>query len=200
MRTNYKLVVVLKHWESRFLNPSKSKTHPKTWNLAWFHDMAHICRGKKNRPVWEKAHTLVANEVLFETKSWHVNITNGCIILTVSKINHTRCRVCSCLIRRDKREKSAMQARWDTCEQSTAQARRDACVLSTLQARRDTCEQQGLPCSPGSELFDLHAPAAARLAHNFFTNGLIKALGRRVFACDPMAAFSLFMFSTRIPA
>jgi len=161
--------------------------------------MAHICRGKKNRPVWEEAHTLVANEVLFETKSWHVNIANGCIILTVSKFNHTRWRACSCLIRRDEREKSAMQARRDACKQSAVQARRDACILSTSQARRDTCEQQGRPCSSGSELFDLHAPAAARLAHNFSINGLIKAPGRRVFACDPMAAFALFVCSTRIP-
>ena len=73
---NYKLVVVLKLWKSRFLNPSKLKTHPKTWNLAWFHDMAHICHGKKNRRVWEEAHTLVANEVLFEK-------TNTLILQTV---------------------------------------------------------------------------------------------------------------------
>ena len=107
----------------------------------------------------------------------------------MSKFNNTWWRACNCLIRWDEREKSAVQARWDACEQSTVQARRDACILSTSQARRDTCEQQGRPCSPGSELFDLHAPAAACLAHNFSINGLIKAPGRRVFACDPMAAF-----------
>ena len=141
----------------------------------------------------------------------------------MSKFNHTQWRACSYLFRRDEREKSAVQvrrdaceqsaaqarrdacimstsqARRDTCEQSVAQAQRDACILSTSQARRDTCEQQGRPCSTGSELFDLHAPAAARLAHNFSINGLIKAPGRRVFACDPMAAFALFVFSTSIP-
>ena len=97
----------------------------------------------------------------------------------MSKFNHTRWRACSYLIRQDEREKSAVQAR------------RDACILSTWQARWDTCEQQGRPCSSGSELFDLHAPAAASLALNFSINGLIKAPGRRVFACDPMAAFAL---------
>ena len=91
-----------------------------------------------------------------------------------------------------------MQARRDACEKSTTQARRDVCILSTSQARRDTCEQWGHPSSPGSELFDLHAPAAARLAHNFSISGLIKAPRRRVFACDPIAAFALFVFSTRI--
>ena len=98
--------------------------------------------------------------------------------LPLAKFNHTRWRVCGCLIRRDDREKSAMQARRDACEQSAAQAQRDACTLSTSQsqARRDTCEQQGRPCSPGSELFDLHAPAAARLAHNLSINGLLKHL------------------------
>ena len=129
----------------------------------------------------------------------HINIANGCIIFTVSKFNHTRWRACSYLIRWDEHEKSIVQARRDACEQSSAQARRDACILSTSQARRDTCEQQGRPCSPGSELFDLHAPAAARLAHNFSINGLIKAPGWRVFDCDPMAAFTLFVFSTSIP-
>ena len=147
----------------------------------------HIYVVVKNRPVWEEAQTLVANEVIFETKSWHVNIANGCILLTVSKFNHTRWRACNCLIRRDEHEKSAVQAHWDTC------------ILSTSQDRRDTCEQQGRPCSPGSELFDLHAPAAARLAHKFSINGLIKAPKRMVFACDPMATFALLVFSTCIP-
>ena len=132
---------------------------------------------------------------------------NGCIIFTVSKFNHTRWRACNFLIRWDEHEKSAVELRRDACEQSAAQARRDACILSTSQARQDTCEQQGRPCSPGSELFDLHAPAAARLAHKFSINGLIKAPGRRVFrggrrvfGCDPMAAFALFVFSTHILA
>ena len=159
----------------------------------------HINAMVKKCPVWEEAHPLVTNEVLFETISWHVNITNGCIIWTVSKFNHSRWRACICLIRRDEHENSAVQAQRDACEQSAAQARRDTCILSTSQARRDTCEQQGRPCSPGSELFDLHAPAAAHLGHNFSINGLIKAPGRRVFACDPMAAFALFVFSTSIP-
>ena len=88
---------------------------------------------------------------------------------------------CSYLIRREERENSAVQVQRDACEQSAAQARWDACILSTSQARRDTCVWQGHPCSPSSELFDLHAPAAARLAHNFSINGLIKELGWRFF-------------------
>ena len=117
----------------------------------------------------------------------------------VPKFNHTRWRACSCLIRRDEREKSVVQARRDACEQSAAQARRTRASCPPRRPDGTRVSSKALPCSPGSELFDLHAPAAARLAHNFSINGLIKAHGRRVFACDPMAAFALFVFSTRIP-
>ena len=160
--------------------------------------MAHTSRGKKSSSLRRGAH-ISSQRSPFWNNKLNVNITNGCIICIVSIFNHTQWHACSCLIRRDEREKSAMQVRRDTCKQSATEAQQDACILSTSQARRDTCEQQGRPCSPGSELFDLHAPATARLAQNFSINGLIKAPGRRVFACDPMAAFALFVFSTSIP-
>ena len=145
---------------------------------------AHI--SSQRGPFWnKKIDTLISQTVILYEPCQNLAILS--VVCAVVLLDRTSARSLPC--RLDGTRASSPPRRLDGTHPSCPPRRLDGTRASSKAAHAHR---------EASSLTSMHLDAA-HLTHNFSIDGLIKALRRRVFACDPMAAFSLFVFSTRIP-